>query len=74
MSQVLLRTWVDDDAADINYEYQIVKSKNPKTEDEEFLVYQIISPLRYKVRGTYDYFMDAVKALHSHMEAGEFEE
>ena len=68
MDQVLLKTFVDDDDADVMYEYQIVKDENPKTEDIEYLVYRLTGPLRFRVVGRYDYFMDAVKSLHFHME------
>ena len=67
MDQVLLQTHVDDDDADVLYSYQIVKTENALTEDTEYVVYRELGPLRYKVCGRYDYLLDAVKGLHSHM-------
>lgn len=67
MDQVLLQTTVDDDDAEVMYEYQIVKEENPKTDDIEFVVYRSLGPLRHQVCGRYDYLLDAVKGLHAHM-------
>lgn len=67
MDEVLLQTYVDDDDADVMYEYQIVKEENEKTDDTEYVVYRFTGPLRFRVVGRYDYFLDAVKALPVHM-------
>ena len=67
MDEVLLQTHVDDDDAEVMYSYQIVKEENSLTEDTEYVVYRNLSPLRYHVCGRYDYLLDAVKGLHSHM-------
>lgn len=69
MDQVVLQTYANyDDDADVMYEYQIVKEENKKTEDTEYVVYRFTGIMRFRVVGRYDYFLDAVKALHTHME------
>lgn len=67
MDQVVLQTYVDDDDAEVMYEYQIVKEENKKTEDTEYVVYRFTGIMRFRVVGRYDYLLDAVKALHDHM-------
>jgi hypothetical protein len=72
--QVVLQTWPDEDDADVMYSYQIVKQENTKTEDDEYIVYRELGPLRYKVCGRYDYLLDAVKGLYSHMKNEVYED
>ena len=66
MDQIVLRTYVDEDDADVMYEYEIVKCER-EDGDTEYVVYRIVSMLNIQTCGKYDYLLDAVKGLHAHM-------
>ncbi len=63
---VVLRTH-EDYNGEIMYTYEIVHEFNQKTEDTEYVLYCYTGPLKYKVKGRYDTFVEAVQGLYNAM-------
>ena len=81
MDNILLQTWTDKDDADVMYSYQIVKETESLQDDDGeyyeediYVIYRELGPLRYKKCGKYERFLEAVKGLEIAMKNEIYEE